>query len=176
MLRVYIDNDVASAISRGSTEKRCKAEIEALDQLLHWHGAGQIILGTSRQSPREMERAPTQYQAGLKKGLEGLDLAKNDHTVLGAFAIIDPYGGFISNPLVTDIVDKRLYSLLLATGLEAEDAKHLMDAVHNGYERFLTWNRKHFLNRKAKLEGLCPSIKIQKPSELVAELRPILGS
>jgi predicted nucleic acid-binding protein len=170
MLRVYTDNDVASAVTRGSTETRDKAEVGALDQLLRWNAAGQIILATSRQSPREMEQAPIQYQSALKKGLHALEIAKDDHIVLGSSTITDPYGGFITNPIVTDIVDQRLYDLLLATGLGADDAKHLMYAVHNGYERFLTWNRKDFLNRKAKLEGLCPSIKIQKPSELVAEL------
>lgn len=177
MIRVYIDNDVASAITRLCTEKRPKVEKKALVQLLRWKATGQIILATSVQSEREMGRAPNQYQAGLKKGLDGLEMAKYDHKAVGSTTVTDPYRGFVSFFPLTEIVDQKLYDDLVAAGLEDDDAKHLMYAATNHYERFLTWNHKHLLNknRKAKLEELCPSIKIQKPSELVAELGCVLG-
>jgi hypothetical protein len=166
MLRVYLDNDVTSAISRRACER---AELAAVDQLLEWKRAGKIILDTSRQSPREMDRAPREHQDGLKEGLADLGMAPIDHQALGSYTLTDPYGGSICNPLVKDIVDESLYSDFLATGLGADDAKHLMYAVHNGYERFVTWDR-HFINRRTILEKRCPAILIRKPSELVGEL------
>jgi hypothetical protein len=167
MIRVYLDNDVTSAITQ--RDQKDPAEAAAIDRLLEWSDS-KVELATSRQSPREMERAPVGYQAGLKAGLSGLQIAVNDHQVLGSFNLSDPYGGCVCNPIVTDVVDDALYSGLISTGLRPDDAKHLMYAVHNGYQRFLTWD-KHFLSRKAELATLCPSIDIQKPSEFVAAMQ-----
>jgi hypothetical protein len=55
MLKIYLDNDVSSAITRRDLEK---AELDALDLLIDCKRHKRIILDTSRQSPREMERAP----------------------------------------------------------------------------------------------------------------------
>ena len=165
MLKIYLDNDVSSAITRRDLEK---AELDALDLLIDCKRRKRIILDTSRQSPREMERAPAQYHGNLKKGLVELGQAAKDHKFLGSYTLSDQYGGSITNPLVTDIVDEPLYSQVLATGLKSDDSKHLMYASHNHYERFVTCDG-NFLNRRADLERLCPSIRIQRPSELVAE-------
>lgn len=171
IFNVYFDNDVASAVSRRDWDK---AELDAIDRLLEAKRAGKIALGTSCQSPREMERAPTPHQAKLKTGLSELDLAKDDHKVLGFHTQTDQYGGCISNPLVTDIVEDQLYSDLLAGGLRTDDAKHLMYAVDNGYQRFLTCDN-GILSRRVGLEKRCPSIRIQRPSELAAELSVVGG-
>jgi hypothetical protein len=171
MLRCYLDNDVASTLNKSHNETRDKKEIDAVNQLKEWDKAKKIRLGTSRQSLREMERAPAQYQGDLKTGIATLDIAQDDHKVLGFFDLSDRYGGYICNPIVTDIVDEPLYSQLQKVGLKPDDAKHFMYAVHNSYERFVTWD-KNFLNRRAELLKLRPSIQIQKPSELVDELLP----
>ena len=171
MIKVYLDNDVASGISNRDLGK---AEQDAIDQLLNWQHSGKIEVGTSRQAIREMERAPFQYQAKLKTGISNLGLAENDHRVLGFNMQTDQYGGCISYPLVTDVVDEQLYSDLLDAGLKTDDAKHLMYAVHNGYQRFLTCDN-GILERRIDLEKRCPSIQIQKPSELVVQLSAVDG-
>jgi hypothetical protein len=168
-MRVYFDNDVASAISRRDWEA---AELNAIDQLLEWHRAGRIVVGTSRQSAREMERAPSRHQANLKTGLAELDISTDDHRVLGFYSLTDQFGGFISNPMVTDLVNEPLYADLLDYGLKPDDAKHLMYAVHQGYQLFLTCDR-GILSRRADIESRCPPLKVQKPSELIAELTSI---
>ena len=166
MLKVYLDNDVVSAISRRDCDM---AELGAIDLLLEANRSGNLAVGTSRHSPREMERAPSQHQAKLKTGLSELELAKDDHKVLGFHTQTDQHGGCISNPLVTDIVDGKMYEDLLAAGLKTDDAKHLMYAVHNGYQRFLTCDN-GILCRRGVLENrCCPSMRIQRPSELAAE-------
>jgi hypothetical protein len=80
MLKAYFDNDVVSAITRRDWDK---AELAAIDQLLGMKRSGTIVLGASRQSLREMERAPSQHQAKLKTGLAELVLAEDDHILLG---------------------------------------------------------------------------------------------
>ena len=170
MIKVYLDNDVASGISNRDLDK---AEQDAIDQLLNWQHSGKIEVGTSRQAIREMERAPFQYQAKLKTGISNLGLAENDHRVLGFNMQTDQYG-CISSPLVTDVVDEQLYADLLKAGLETDDAKHLMYAVYNSYQQFLTCD-KGILKHRIDLKKCCPSIQIQKPSELVVKLSVVDG-
>src|SRR5215470_13218957 len=152
MLRVYFDNDVVSPISRRDWDN---SELDAIDRLLDAKRTSTIVLGASRQSLREIERAPSQYQAKLKTGLSELILAENDHIVLGFNSHTDQYGGYICNPMVSDIIDEQMYSAFLASGLKEDDAKHLMYAVHNGYQRFLTCDN-GILSRRIGLEKHCP--------------------
>jgi hypothetical protein len=161
--RAYADNNVVSAITRRDCEP------DSIVKLLEMHRRGVITLFTSAQSPREMGHAPAQYQAKLQKDLDELERVQDDHRVLGFYTVNDQYGGCICNPLVTDIVDEVLFGKLLAAGLARDDAQHFMYASHNKYDCFLTCDR-DFLNRRAALELLCPSIRILKPSELVAEM------
>ena len=103
MLKVYFQNEVACAITRRFSTWD-KAELDAIDQLLVLaKSSDKVVLGTSRQSPREMERAPVQHQAKLKAGLSELALAEDDHKVLGFHTQTDQYGGCITTPLVTDM-------------------------------------------------------------------------
>jgi predicted nucleic acid-binding protein len=161
MLRVYLDNDVSSAISRRDLPQ---SEMLALDQLLEWGRDRRIVLGTSRQSHREMERAPAQYQPQLKSGLTGLDIASDDHKLLGFST-----SRFFVGPLITDIVDEHLHASLREAGLRGDDANHFMYAAHNGFERFVTVDG-DFLARADVLASLRPSVGVCKPSELVSEL------
>jgi len=55
--------------------------------------------------------------------------------------------------------------------LEDFDAKHLMVAICNGYDRFLTTDP-DFLGARSQIESAFP-IKVLKPSELVAELASV---
>ena len=112
---------------------------------------------------------PTQHQSELKEGLSGLAVSTDDHTVLGSYSQTDQLGGLISNIMVTDIIDERVCSDLIASGLKPDDAKHLMYAAHQGYDRFLTCDG-GILNRRAAIKRLCPALKVQRPSELIAEL------
>ncbi len=78
-------------------------------------------------------------------------------------------GGFISNPLVTDIIDEQLFARLKAAGLKDADARHLMYAAANGCDRFVTLDP-DFLNGREVLQAHCQGLRIVRPSELVAEL------
>ena len=144
--------------------------MDAIDKFLGWKSADKIIVKTSRHSLREMERAPFRYRANLKEGISDLGLAKDDHRILGFHTQSDLYG-CISYPLITDKVDEKLYSDLREFGLKNDDAQHSMYVIHNGYHRFLTCD-KAIIGRRIDLEKRFPLIRLQKPSEAVAELSP----
>jgi hypothetical protein len=159
-LRVYLDNVAASGRVLGDLAP--VAEMDAVRSLWAAHEAGTVKLVTSRQSWREQERtADPVKRAMLEEARDELSAVVADHTVLGFHGV---------SPLVTDIVDPALYADLRAVGLHDSDAKHLMYAVTNACDRFVTLDS-DFLDRREALEIRCPSIRIVRPSELAAELR-----
>jgi hypothetical protein len=166
MLRVYFDNNVASAISKRDINQ---VQMTAIDAILQMRNSGRIGIGTSNQTPREMEQAPAQYQGSLKSGIADLDHANVDHRLVGFQCQGDQIGGYVCYPLISDVVDDTLYARLLAIGLKPNDAKHLMYAVKSDYDRFLTMDS-DFTARRPALQSICPSIRICTPSELVTEL------
>ncbi len=125
---------------------------------------------SSPESWREQERAKDSgVRNALRQGRNEVPMVKNSHRVLGFGQLRDQYGGLIVGPLVTDMIDETLFAELMMLGLDGADARHLMYAVWNGCDRFLTLDL-DFLDRRAALEGRCPSLRIVKPSELVSEL------
>jgi len=69
---------------------------------------GLISLETSRWSQREMARTRNEaLKRQLTNGLVGTSLAEHDHIVLGFDGqYTDPFGGYITYPFVTDIIDE----------------------------------------------------------------------
>jgi predicted nucleic acid-binding protein len=72
-------------------------------------------------------------------------------------------------PMVSEYVDANLYEKFKTAGLKDADARHLMYAVHNKCDRFVTTDT-DFLSRRSRLAALCRDTKIVRPSELAAEL------
>jgi hypothetical protein len=127
-----------------------------------------LRLVTSRESWREQDRAtnPT-VRTILEQARPEFPLVE-DEKLLG-FNIQDDPLTFIASPMVTEYVNADLYANLKAAGLDDADARHLMYAVHNRCDRFVTTDP-HFLSRRAGLAALCESTKIVTPSELAVEL------
>jgi predicted nucleic acid-binding protein len=164
MIKVYLDNNVVSAI----TWHDCDAvEIDAIEMIRAWHNAGKIVLVTSRHTVREMERAPAERQDKLKSKVATMGIVDDDHRIHGFHTEADRRT-CTSYPLVSDVVDPTLFAALKTAGLDNNDGKHLMYAAHNQADVFLTLD-KDFLGRKLALENLCPKKRIQKPSEFVGE-------
>ena len=78
--------------------------------------------------------------------------------------------GFISSPIISDIVDEDLFAKLIAAGLQDADAKHVMHAVANNCQVFVTLDTCDLLPRRSAIEAVCPHLRIVKPTEFVAEL------
>ena len=117
---------------------------------------------TSRESWREQEQAQDPLdRVALEEGRSEVPVVRDDHRVLNlgpGFAHSQDYlGGFIANPIVTDIVDEQLFNDLKSAGLKPPDARHLMYAVTNRCQAFVTLDG-HFLKRRRELESLCRDI------------------
>jgi hypothetical protein len=168
--RVYLDN----VITCGWILKDLKAqeEMEAVDRLYVLHDAGIVKLVTSKMSRIEQARtADAQKLAALAASADLVSVVQNDGRLLG-FANLD-YGtrGFISYPLMDDIVDPTLFEQLTKTaGLKDADAKHVMYAVANDSHHFVTLDTRDLLPKRSAIELICPQLKVMTPTEAVAAL------
>ena len=168
-MKVYLDNVAASGRVTGDLAPN--EEMLALREIEDAHRDGSITMVTSRESWREQDRTnDPPKRAKLEASRGEVSVVERDHVVLGFSNIEGFYGTTVVNPIVTDIVDESLFAKLKTAGLEDADARHLMYAVTNECERFVTLDP-DFLNCRTALQALCPSIQILTPSALAAELR-----
>jgi hypothetical protein len=167
-MRAYLDNVLVSGRVVADLEPR---EQEAIQDLERAAAAKLLEIVTSRESWREQDRTnDTMKRDMFEAARSEVPKVAVDHSVLGFAALDGPYGTIATNPLVTDIVDEALYTDLRRIGLHDSDAKHLMYAVANACDYFVTLDN-HFFKRRAALEARCHPLRIRKPSELAAELR-----
>ena len=106
---------------------------------------------------------------------KGLQPIPNDEKLLGYNTQSDQYGGFVTYPLIQDCQDETLRKELIAAGLEPKDAEHIVQAVANDCEVFLTRDEDTIIKpHKQWLEQRFPTLKIRLPSELLSELASAL--
>ena len=164
--KAYLDNNVVCAIGNDDL----KAESEAFDTLLDLSGRGEVRLVTSQLSKEEMDRCSKQEYMKVPNRIFNLlkkDPFVQDHTLLGFHNQWDRTGGS-SCPLIED----DPYSTeLRRIGLDRTDAHHVMLAIRNGCDYFVTCDAKSILKYRATVEAQYPAIKLVKPSELVALLK-----
>ncbi len=88
-----------------------------------------------------MEQADTRdpvVRAVLIAHAHEVSVVPNDHRLLGFQSLDQGRYGFISSPMISDIVDEDLFAKLIAAGLKDADAKHVMYAVANDCQVFVT--------------------------------------
>ena len=169
MMRAYPDNVAASGRVLGDLAPA--SEMAALRDVERAAAAGLLKIVTSRESWREQERTKDAVKRARLEAARGeVSAVANDHVLLGSSSVFGPYGTIAVNPMLSDIVDEALFADLKMLGLGDADARHLMYAVANACDYFVTLDH-DFLERRAALQARCPSIRILRPSELVAELR-----
>jgi len=166
--------DTSSLFSNINRHQNAKAQQEAaaVFNLLRVHRQGKIHLLRSNIIRHEVERTRSAAQKDALIGdfLELVPVA-NDEKVLGFHTQqTDPYGGSVTNPLVSDVQDERLAERLQNNlKLPKPDAQHLAQAISNGADIFLTRDEEHFLNQRQTIEAQF-KIKIRLPSEALAEI------
>lgn len=167
-MKVYLDNVIVSAtIRRDLASPGEQAALTAIRKSPH---VEKLELVTSRESWREQDRAKDpQVRQVLRNDRPNTAVVANDHKVLGFNTQQDQYGGFITFPFVTDVVDEALLAELEELGLKGSDSRHLMYALSNGCDRFLTTDP-DFLAVRSEIEARFSTINIVVPSELLAEL------
>jgi predicted nucleic acid-binding protein len=167
-VKVYLDNVIASARIRddlASPEER-----KAFKLIQEHHNFGKLEIVTSRESWREQERTRNaEAREELRASRDKTPVVSHDRRLLGFNSVDLGYRGFISSPLITDIVDEAMFSGLQAAGLKSADARHMMYAICNDCVRFVTTDP-DFLDRRTVIDAAYPSIRIVKPSELLQQM------
>ena len=170
-MKVYLDNVIVSGMVRRDLHP--PEEMAAVHALAKADEKGQIEIYTSRWTWTEQNRTRIDsVRVKLKESRGEIEVVADDHRVLGSWNLEgDPRFGTVSaNPMVTDIVDEGLFSDLKKAGLSDADARHLMYAIHNKCDRFVTIDTRDLLPKRSDLAPLCRGTKIVTPLELATEL------
>lgn len=168
VMRVYLDNMMASVLDVNDLFD--VGERQAFSQLLLLAESGKIEFVISAEVHRELGRTSDVAQrARCKEVVRDLENVRSDHKVLGFQNQDLGYRGFISSPLVTDIIDEAMLAKLIRMGLKRRDATHLINAVHDRCDVFFTTDP-DFLDRCSAIKAIWPSTRIKKPSELLTEI------
>jgi hypothetical protein len=170
-MKIYCDtSSLFSNADRHKKDSKAQREATAISRLLGLHRQGKVQLVRSNVVRRELEKTSdvTQRDALFNDFLEIVPVA-NDEKVLGIDEqITDPFGGFATSPLVSDVQDEGFFEKLKKQfSLKKFDAQHLAQALSNGSDVFLTRDEKHFLKptqRQAIEKDY--NIKIRLPSEV----------
>jgi len=149
-------------------------ELVALECLLGEHRAGKLVMYRSRVDLREIMATPdAAKQARLVADYEDLQPVVHDEQIVGFNFIPDQYGGFVSNPLVSDVWNEAICTELVTRGLTRRDAQHVTQAICNKCDVFLTRDVKTIIKpHRPWLESRFPNLKVFRPAELTAFLGP----
>jgi hypothetical protein len=180
---VYCDTStLLNNVKRHDDPKSLK-ELAALEHLLTLRREGRIQMVRSRVALRELERPSKregwpERMAKLRADYEALGQIAMDEKVLGFHSQFDERGG-IANPLVSDVQSEALRDKLVQHGLmqikkgkeDRSDAEHITQAWANRCDVFLTRDEKTIIKHRPWLKGELPGLKIQLPSEMLADLK-----
>ena len=100
MPKTYLENTVIP----GQVRIKPTEELGPLRELYQMARDGKLDVVTSRESWREQERAQDPVDCiALEQGRNEVLVVEDDHRVLGFDHSQDHLGGFVANPIVTDI-------------------------------------------------------------------------
>jgi hypothetical protein len=144
-------------------------EMAAVERLVAAFADGKIDVETSRLTWDEQDGAKETIKSKLLAVRESFPVVPNDTKLLGIDTIYYE-GGFMSAPRLTGIMGEALHKTFRAAGLKERDAQHLMYAVLDHCDRFVTTDPDFLKSRRPTLEASCKGLLIRRPSELVTEL------
>jgi hypothetical protein len=176
-VKIYCDTDTLfHNVKRQEQESKTGKELVAIKQLLDCWRRGKILMFRSLVNLREIEKTKnTEQFANLRADYDQLPQIPNDERFYGTERIItDPHGGFIENPLVSDVQDEAILAKLVERGLGLRDAQHITQAICNSCDVFLTRDEDTIIKpHRQWIENQFPPIKVRMPSELARELDSI---
>jgi hypothetical protein len=165
---VYLDNCIVSGEARGDLSP--PSELSAVSVLRALEAAGRIDLFTSRLTWHEQGHTKQPLiRAQLEAARGNTSTVPVDTKHLGGRMQAIHGGGFISVPMLTDILDSALYNDVRSLGLKDIDARHLVHAHVNNCAWFVTTDP-DFTAITAMLEARCHGFRIAVPSLAAAEL------
>jgi hypothetical protein len=166
-MKVYLDNDIVSAIGKCDVST---SELTILEELLDFFDAKELELVTSGVTAREIALYRGLAKADIEHVYSRLEKVPfiEDHEVVGFHSYWDRFGG--ESYLL--VQDDTISSALWRIGVKRTDAHHLMVAIRAGCDCFITYD-KGILHRSPQIESGF-SIKAMRPLELLAELNASL--
>jgi hypothetical protein len=169
-VKVLCDTDTLIHNIRHEHEKTEK-ERAALKKLLEMRAAGRLQMFRSQVNLVEVTNTKNDNQRDkLLADYMALDPVSKEENISGQQCIPGPTGSFISNP-VSDL-DSPVYKACRSQGLKERDTLHILRAVENGYDVFLTRDEDTIIRPHRRwLAKTFPCLKVRLPSELVAELQ-----
>jgi hypothetical protein len=165
-IRVYSETSTLRHNIRHDDAKsqRELAALEQLDGMCSLFGSGVVLAEVLRTADEERRN----YLIVDHKMLQPVE---KDGRVVGFHALSDQLGGGCTYPLVSDVQDEKLRDELVQRGLEPGDANHIVQAVCNDCDVFLTRDeRTIIIPHRYWLEARFPRLKVRLPSELLEEL------
>lgn len=170
-LKIYCDTNTLPGNIRHADQKS-QDELAAMKQLDE-----KYLLFRSRVVLREVTNTRDETQREyLIVDYESREAVPRDEKVHGIHTQTDQYGGFVGQPLVSDVQDEAICHELIDRGLERRDAQHITQAICNDCDVFLTRDEETIINpHRQWLEKRFPTLKIWRPSELLEELRSLPG-
>ncbi len=165
-MKIYCDTNTLPRNIRDPAYK-VQRERAALKEL-----ADKFELFSSKFVLKEVMKTPDETQRDyLIVDYRALEPVPKDERFYGSYTLSDPYGGRIENPLVSDVQDEALVRELREQGLKNGDPEHIVQAVCNECDVFLTRDIKTIIRpHREWLEKRFPGLKIRLPSELLDEL------
>jgi hypothetical protein len=166
-MKAYCDNVIVSGSARGDLPPE---EMAATRRLLAADRDGRLELVTSRFTRDEQGRARlSSVRFQLDRDWPNWALVESETRLCGFHTASNQCGGFTAAPMMNEIVDDSLFASL-RTVLPDADSRHLMYAVYNGCDYFITLDTKDILPNRVALERTCGGLRIMRPSELASLL------
>jgi hypothetical protein len=169
ILKVLCDTD---ALFPNIRDEKSEGQRQALKKLLEMRAAGHLVLLRSEVNRVEISNTKNKEQRDkLEAAYMALDPVHKEENVSNFSLIPGPTGSFILNP-ASDL-DPAAYQDCRARGLSDRDTLHILRAVENACDVFLTRDVKTIIRpHRDWLQQRFSGLKIRLPSELVAELLP----
>jgi len=165
MKRVYLDNNVLSAMGKDDMPAQEASPISIISAIFD---AGEVILYTSEVTMEVLNKWQGDKKPKVLWHYQRLPKVPYiERQELQGFQTYTDRRTFLAWPMIEDHPD---WSTLRAMGLETHDAHHLMVAIVNGCNVFLTCDKGDFCPSRARIEQEYPQIQIMWPSEALYRL------
>ncbi len=165
LLRIYCDTDTLPHNIRHD-DKKTQGELAALKRLAE----EQLLFGSLEVRREVMKTRKQSQQDNLIVDYKALKPITKDERVHGFHTQTDQFGGFITQPLISDVQDEALRNELVNRGLKLNDANHITQAVCNNCDVYLTRDEDTIIKPHRAWLEIRLGIKIRLPSELLEEL------
>jgi|SRR5262245_6053070 len=162
-MRIYVDNNVVSAVRR---QHQKPLENEAIREIKERSDTGELTVLVSKVHDREAARIPAadhrQEQEAILADWPKATFVE-DQWLDGFNSFGDSRSWIVSPRHEEDPIARRLWNI----GLDRTDAHHVMIAIGQKCDVFLTCDERTILRHRGVIHAEFPPILLMPPSEFV---------